>query len=885
MIKNIISNKKKKMEILIVEDSPTQALKLEYFLEKHNFKHVWAKDGLEALNKAKENRPDLIISDIIMPEMDGYELCRNIKTDNALKNIPVILLTTLTGTEDIIKGLYVNADFYITKPYEENLLLSKKITEQSDVDEELEIILDGKTHRISANRKQILNLLLSTHENLVFQNQTLTQTQEALRKLNESLEEKVSEKTAHLLTEIAEHKRAEEKLLESESRYKHLYSMVRLMCDNLPDLIWTKDLENRFIFANKACCEKLLNARDTDEPIGKTDMYFANREKESHPENPEYHTFGEKCTGSDLVVLETKKPQRFDESGNVKGEFLHLDIYKALFWDEKGNIIGTVGCARIVTKERQMEKDRKRAEQELTKSEEKYRTLYDSSMDAIMMATPEEGFSGGNSATIEMFGCEDEKEFISRTPYDLSPQYQPDGTLSSEKAEEMMALAMEKGSHFFEWAHKRRDGKEFPTTVLLTRMELQGKRMLQATVRDITGRKQAQEERKKLEAQLSQAQKMEAIGVLAGGVAHDFNNILTIIIGNADLALMNVGKDAPLREGIEDIKIAGERAASLTRQLLAFSRKQIITPRVLDLNELLTGIEKMLGRLIGEDVELLTIPEPALWQVEVDPGQVEQVIMNLAVNARDAMPRGGKLTIETANVELNDTYFRDHGVASAPGPYVILTVSDTGCGMDKKTQEHIFEPFFTTKEVGKGTGLGLSTVYGIVKQNNGFVWVYSVPGQGTTFKVYLPEAEGDADSEEKQRTPVVELGGSETVLIVEDDYGLRKFVQELLLQHGYRVLDAENGEDALRVGKEHEGQIHLMITDVVMPRMGGKEAAERLLPFYPRMKVIYMSGYTDNAIVQHGVLAPGLNFLQKPFSPESLARKVREVLDKEDLDQ
>ena len=696
----------------------------------------------------------------------------------------------------------------------------------------------------------------------------------------ERMAKKLEDKMAQLEMEITGRKRTETALLESESRYKYLYSMVRLMCDNLPDLIWTKDLENRFVFTNKACCEKLLNAGDTDEPVGKTNMYFANREKESHPENSEYHTFGETCAGSDLVVLETKKPLRFDEAGNLKGKIVYLDVYKAPFWDEKGNLIGTVGCARDITREKQMEEDRKRAEQELRESEEKYRTVVESSMDAIMLLTPEEGFLSGNSAAVKIFGCKDEKEFTSQTPQNLFSQYQPDGTLSSEKDKQIMAIAMEKGSHFFEWTYKRMDGQEFPATVLLTKMELQGRRMLQAMVRDITEHKKAHEERKKLEARLRQAQKMEAIGLLAGGVAHDFNNLLTVIIGNAQLALMNVIKDKSLRKEIEEIEKAGERAASLTSQLLAFSRKQIVQPDILDINELLTNMEKMLGRLIGEDVELVTIPEPELWQVEADPGQMEQVIMNLAVNATEAMPKGGKLSIETANIDLSENYFHEHAVKNEPGSYVMLTVSDTGSGMDKKTQEHIFEPFFTTKEVGKGTGLGLSTVYGIVKQNNGFVWVYSESGQGSTFKVYLPKAKGDTEPEEKEQTLVDDLSGSETVLIVEDDDGLRKFAQEVLLRHGYRVLDAENGEDALSVSQAHEGPIHLMITDVVMPRMGGRETTERLQPLYPQMKVIYMSGYTDNAIVQHGVLAPGLNFLEKPFTPESLARKVREMLDK-----
>ena len=389
-------------------------------------------------------------------------------------------------------------------------------------------------------------------------------------------------------------------------------------------------------------------------------------------------------------------------------------------------------------------------------------------------------------------------------------------------------------------------------------------------------------ERKNMEEQLRQSQKMEAVGTLAGGVAHDFNNLLTVIVGNAQLALMNVIKDESLRNEIEEIKKAGEKAASLTRQLLAFSRKQVIKPEVIDLNKVVNETEKMLKRTIGENIEFLTVLKPELWKAYANFGQIDQIIMNMVINARDAMPQGGKLIIETANADLDKNYFREHGIkGKKPGHYVVLAVSDTGSGMDKETQEHIFEPFFTTKEVGQGTGLGLSTIYGIVKQNNGFVWVYSEPGQGSTFKVYLPRAEGDADSEEKQRLPVIELGGSETVLIVEDDDGLRKLAQEVLQSYGYRILAAENGEEALMVGNEHEGPIHLLLTDVVMLKMGGREAANRLQPLYPQMKVIYMSGYTDNAIVHHGVLAPELNFIQKPFTPEGLARKVREALGSE----
>ncbi len=387
-------------------------------------------------------------------------------------------------------------------------------------------------------------------------------------------------------------------------------------------------------------------------------------------------------------------------------------------------------------------------------------------------------------------------------------------------------------------------------------------------------------ERRNIEEQLRQSQKMEAIGMLAGGVAHDFNNLLTVILGNAQLASMNVVKDESLRKRIEEIKKAGEKAASLTRQLLAFSRKQIVQPKLLDINEVINEMEKMLKHMIGENIDFQTVLGPELWKICADPGQINQIIMNMVINSRDAMLRGGGLTIETANADLNENYFCEHGIKEVPGHYVMLAVSDTGSGMDKETQEHIFEPFFTTKEVGQGTGLGLSTIYGIVKQNNGFIWVYSEPGKGTTFKVYLPKVK-DVEPEEKEQTPVDDSGGSETVLIVEDNDNLRKFAQRALQMYGYRILDAENGEDALRVCGEYEGQIDLMITDVVMPKMGGREAAERLQHLYPQIKVIYMSGYTDNTIVHYGVLAPELNFIQKPFTPKGLARKVRETLESE----
>ena len=399
-------------------------------------------------------------------------------------------------------------------------------------------------------------------------------------------------------------------------------------------------------------------------------------------------------------------------------------------------------------------------------------------------------------------------------------------------------------------------------------------------VADITQQKEAEKDRDALQAQLFQSQKMEAIGTLAGGVAHDFNNILTTIIGNCHLALTSLHEEDPMFEDIQDIKRAGERAADLTRQLLAFSRKQLIKPRVLDINEVLTDMGKMISRLIGEDIEISVIAAPELWLVEADPGQIEQIVMNLVVNAMDAMPEGGKLTVETANVELDEGFFRKHGVTGQIGNFVMLAISDNGIGMDRETQERIFEPFFTSKASDKGTGLGLSTIYGIVKQNEGFIWVYTEPRQGSTFKVYLPKTKGSMDPESEDQYFSNELGGSETVLIVEDDDSVRKLARTSLKRNGYRILEAENGENALRVSEAHDGSIDLILTDVVMPKMSGKDLAELVEKIHPRVKVIFMSGYTNDAIVNHGILTRGVEFIEKPFTPKNLASKVRAVLDK-----
>jgi len=524
----------------------------------------------------------------------------------------------------------------------------------------------------------------------------------------------------------------------------------------------------------------------------------------------------------------------------------------------------------------ELEERRRVMEKELKDSEARYRALFEGSSEGILITEiSTKNVKYANPAFCQMVGYSD-YELKDMGIKDLHSVDILERIVSEFEAAEREGRSMNQHEIPF---LKKNGTIIYADTVASHAILIDGISCSVSFITDVTMRKNAEDEKKRMEEQLWQANKMEAIGRLTGGgIAHDFNNMLTTILGNAEMALLETGKEDPLREPIEDIKFAGEKAAILTRQLLAFSRRQILQAEIFNLNEVVSELDRMLGRLIGENIELETSLSPGLGMVETDPGQVEQIIMNLAVNARDAMPEGGRLTIETASVELDEKYAASH-FPVIPGHYEMLSVSDTGVGMSKEIQSQIFDPFFTTKAKGKGTGLGLAIVYGIVKQSNGYIWVYSEPGNGATFKIYLPRVEKADDGLEKpDKRPQELFGGKETIMVAEDDAMIMKMIVKTLTNSGYTVLRAGDGNEALRVSDEYKGPIHLVLTDVIMPGMGGRELADRLHETRPDTKILYMSGYTDNAIVHHGILEKGLSFIQKPFTSQGLKKNIREVM-------
>ncbi len=517
----------------------------------------------------------------------------------------------------------------------------------------------------------------------------------------------------------------------------------------------------------------------------------------------------------------------------------------------------------------QSQADKQVAESALRISERRFRALVEESWDAVALFAGDGTILYGSPATTRLLGY-DLTEFVGRNAMELIHPDDRAGVLV--RLQETMAAPRARVHVAARVRHKNGSWR-YLEGVFTNLIDDPSVGAIVNNYRDVT-------DRRILEEQVLLSQKMEAIGRLAGGVAHDFNNILTAIGGYSDLLLADLPPDDRRRHDVEEIHQATQRAATLTQQLLAFSRRQVLQPKVISLNALVPNIEKMLRRLIGEDILFATVLHPSLGNVRADPGQLEQVIVNLAVNARDAMPDGGRLTIETRNVELDEAYTAEHP-AVKPGRYVLLAVTDTGVGMDEETKARIFEPFFTTKVRGKGTGLGLATVYGIVQQTGGHIWPYSEPGRGTTMRVYLPRVDAPADPIEHPRDVAPEtLRGSETILVVEDEAPVRTVTRQLLERNGYTVLEAPDGPTALALvdGKAGNRHIDLLLTDVIMPGMSGRELAAQLNARRPNVRVLFMSGYTDDAVVRHGMLEPGLAYLEKPFRPTALLREVRGVL-------
>ena len=684
--------------ILVVEDSPTQAVELQLLLESAGFQVDIARDGARGLERCKALGVDVVLSDVVMPGMDGYELCKRIKQDPATAFVPVMLLTSLSDPMDIIRGLECGADNFLTKPYDgayligrvRRLLENRTLRGDRKVSLGVDVLLMGKQFTINSEKEQMLDLLLSTFE-------------EVLRSRQREYEARLSEQSL---------------------RESHRFLQSAL--DALSRQIAIIDATGNIQAINAAFSEFALK------------------------------------NGWD-------RTQRLEGSN-------YFDTW-----------LSTIGAREYASK-------------------------------------VQAGLAALQSGAQTSFALE-------------------------------YSLQVGSSLRYFALSAAR-----FPD---------RGAFLLAVEHEDVTARKQ-------LERQFHHSQKMDAIGQLAGGVAHDFNNLLTVIRSYGDLLMQEFAQGGQQRADMEQILKATDAASGLTKQLLAFGRQQMVKLEVLDVNTIIGELDKMLRRLIGEDIEYATVLEHSMSRVEADSGQIQQVLMNLVINARDAMSGGGKLTVETKAVQLDEAYSSSHeGVA--PGRYVAIEVTDTGSGMSAEVQARIFEPFFTTKDVGKGTGLGLSTVYGIVQQCGGHIWVYSEIDRGTTFKIYLPSVDQPLTNVRAPSTPAPGMG-HETVLVVEDNSAVRSVLCRVLRDAGYVVLDACDAIRASSICESHEERIHLLLTDVVMPGVSGPELAVELMQKRPDMKVLFMSGYSGTAITRHGVLQEGLIFLQKPFSPGSVTRAVRDAL-------
>ncbi|MFN6963013.1 MAG: PAS domain S-box protein [Pyrinomonadaceae bacterium] len=895
------SNAPNQRVVLVVNDAVDQRSMMETLLTLAGYSVLIASSGSEGYQIASSSPVDLIVSDVVMPGGDGIELCRSIRSEQRLAMVPILLVSALKkDAESAVAGLSAGADDYLEVPFEPMHFVAKvsRMLERGRLEEELRkseerfravyenaaigIALVDKDGSILGCNQSMEKMLGYTEEQLrtkTLDELTATadggddavpstllfdpgqegyQVERTYRRsdgtlmwgsLNVSSVRSAGgavEFFVAMIKDITARKRAEEALRENEERF-HLVSAAT------NDALWDYDPVSGSLWVNETHANLL--GYDRSEVTPSYDTWRS----ALHPEDADrvMAELSEAVARRDATWSSEYRICRPDGS-----HLCVLDRGKLLYGDD-GSVVRMIGGMVDVT-------ERKLVEAAIAQSERDYRTIFEQAHDAIIIFSPTRWtILDANERACELYGRRRD-EFIGRPMIEMLKY--PDVA-----RERIQRLLNGEGPLNFESVHERSDGTPMYLEINSSLVDYKGERAVISINRDITERRRAAEEIRRKDEQLRQSQKLESVGRLAGGIAHDFNNMVTAINGYSELILRRQDLDASIRRSLEEIRKAGDRSAALTKQLLAFSRRQMLQVMVVDVNEIIAETNKMLRRLIGEDIQLNTLLCPELWPVEADPVQLTQVIMNLAVNARDAMPGGGTLTIETDNVELDEHSSERRGVAR-PGHYVRITVRDTGQGIEPDDLKQIFEPFFTTKELGKGTGLGLATVYGIVKQSNGYIWADSEPASGSTFTIYLPRiANGASPSEHREAAAAIPAGRG-TVLVVEDEDLVRTLTRQVLEQCGYDVVEARDGLDALGKGDEFGWKFDLLMTDVVMPNMGGRELVARLAERGSQVPVLFTSGYTDDNIIRHDVIKPDADFIQKPFTAESLAHKVREIL-------
>lgn len=947
--------------ILAINDAPDQLELMAFIMGEAGYRVLTAGSGKKGLKVARQELPDLIISDVNMPEMDGIELCRQIRADNKLCLIPILLVSaTCKDTVSILEGFDAGADDYMEVPYEPMHLVAKtaQLIERKRMDtarKQTESTLHFQKTLLEAQCEASIEgiLVVTPTGEIISHNRRFVEmwgisndvlATKSDEKTLESIVEKLvdpqefSETVSYLyqhpfIKDQAEISLKDGRIFECHTapvidaddthfgrvwffrditKRKQTEDAIRFqahLLDTVEQAVIAVDLDGIITYWNRFAQE--LYGWTAAEAVGRNIMKLMTPEisQEEAVQNMSQLSASKSWAGEFTMQ-------------NKNGTTFPAQVFNSPVNDNKGKLIGIVGISIDITKRKEAETAlvdaNHRAISEYARLLEKLATLGQKlgsarDLSAVFSAILE--FSNASVPCSALFISLYDKEQSTRKGIymwyngdkidisDLESLPVGDGHVGQAiKSGEVTIVndypAGKKPTYVYLGFDK--DSRE-PRSAIIAPMKIMGNVIGAIEVQSYEIAAYAQEhatamqmaanlaanaienvrllEQERINAeQLRLSQKLESVGRLAGGIAHDFNNMLTAINGYSDLTLRCLKDGDPLRANIEEIKKAGERSALLTHQLLAFSRKQVLKPKVFDINQVITEVSTMLKRLIGEDIHLITILAPKLGMVEADPGQLTQVIINLAVNARDAMMQGGELIIETNNVYLDEGYAAHH-ISMRPGSYIQLVVSDSGTGMTGEIQEHIFEPFYTTKEIGKGTGLGLATVYGIVKQSGGYIWAYSEIEQGSAFKIYLPRVDEEVKSPEENIAPEHAPKGTETILLVEDEEIVRNLSRQILETCGYKVIEASDGIEALSICRQPDCKIDLLLTDVVMPKMSGRQLVEHLAAMHSEIKVLYMSGYTDDAIVRQGVIQTGANFIQKPFTFNTLARKIRELLD------